>query len=211
MKKRRCINPDTVVMLKQIAIGVLVLTTVALLVTATWYGTRVKFLTIQEVMVEGGQTISTVEIEKKVQAALEGQYLRLVPRRFAWLYPEAEVLEIVKSVERVHDVKTEVIKGIKLSVTFDEYIPLSLWCDSVVSYNCLFIDEKGYAFGRAPKLSGGTFLRFVSTDRNIEIGQTLSGQEIFDNSLRMAALLKDESWFVSHIELDKVGDVFLVW
>ncbi len=209
MKKRRRINPDTIVMLKHIAIGAAVMLGVALLVTSIWYGTRVQFLTIQEVQVEGGQTIDTFKIQAYIQEVLEGHYLGLVPRKFAWFYPESEILEIVGAVERVHDVKIEVFKGTKLRVTFDEYLPVALWCESVSANDCLFLDNKGYAFGRAPELSGGTLIRFVTTDRSVQVGEELVLQEIYDSSFKLSDLLSEKGWFVSHVELDQVGDMFL--
>ncbi len=209
MKIRRQINPDTLVLLKHIVIGFLVLATVALLITGIWYGTRVKFMTIDEVVVTGGETIDTDKIEKEMQQALEGAYFRLIPRRFVSFYPEKEMMEKLKSVERVHNIKFEIDNRTKLLVTFDEYIPKSLWCGSEDGYECLFIDETGYAFGRAPKLTGGTFLRFVTTGREVKVGETLSEKSVIDNIFLVVTLLADKNWYVSHVELDQAGDVFL--
>ncbi|MCA9360293.1 hypothetical protein H6785_01685 [Candidatus Nomurabacteria bacterium] len=210
MKKRRqLINPDTRVLLKQIGIGIIVIVTVALLVTGVWYGTRLAPLTISQVSVEGGKTIDLSEIAKLANKQLEGSYIGIIPRRFTWFFPKKEIISSVQSVDRLHNVTVDNVSRTEILVTFDEYLPKALWCATVESDDCLFLDSEGYAFGKAPRLSGGSFLRFIASGEEPLIGNTIIDNSLFLSQIRLSELLAEHGWFVSHIEFDQVGDVFL--
>ncbi|MCA9362312.1 hypothetical protein KC906_02970, partial [Candidatus Kaiserbacteria bacterium] len=94
-------------------------------------------------------------------------------------------------------------------ITYDEYIPYALWCSEVNAAACVFLDTTGYAFAMAPNLSGGAFMRFVTSGRVPEIGQVLLDEAQLSALVRLVALLAAQEWFISHIEIDQVGDVFL--
>jgi hypothetical protein len=207
--RRKRLDPNTVVLLKQIGIGAVAIGCVALLITAIWYGTRVSKLTISTVEVSGGETIQLEVVEQLVQATLDGEYLGLVPRRFAWLYPKTEILTAVQQINRIHNIKIERVDGNQLSIGFDEYVPAALWCLSVEQSDCLFLDQSGYAFADAPQLSGGALLRFVTIGREAVVGQSMVEAEGLEVLQRLVALLAEQGWFVSHVELDQVGDAFL--
>lgn len=208
-RRKKRLNPDTVVLLKRIFTGFLVLSAVALLVTAVWYGTRIQALTLDKVEVNGGKTINKSEVEKLALQELEGTYLGLVPRRFAWFYPEESIRKSLEGIARIHDISIDRTSGKKLVINFDEYTPRALWCNSVDSEECLFIDDVGYAFAPAPKLSGGSFLRFALTDQSAKLHESFTSSESFNDLLSLAKLLSEHDWFVSSFELDQVGDAFL--
>lgn len=206
--RRQRLDPNTVMLLKQIGIGVLVISVVALILTGVWYGTRISSLTITEIEASGGETIVHTEVEQSVQAVLEGEYLGFIPRRFAWFYPETEVYTKVSETERLHNVRVERERGTKLVITYDEYLPYALWC-SEGKESCVFLDDQGYAFAHAPRLSGGSFLRFVTTGREASIGESMADEQVLETVLEIVRLLAEQQWFISYIEIDQVGDVFL--
>ena len=111
--------------------------------------------------------------------------------------------------DRIHNITVERTDGKKLLVSFDEYVPQALWCEAVDSDNCLFLDHTGYAFSTAPKLSGGTFLRFVLSGETGILGQTLTEIEAYDSLHALVQLLGEHGWYVSYVEIDQVGDAFL--
>ncbi|MBP6881144.1 MAG: hypothetical protein KBC35_00775 [Candidatus Pacebacteria bacterium] len=203
------LDPNTIVLLKQIGIGVMAISVVALVLTGIWYGTRISSLTITEVEASGGETIDHTEVETLARGVLDGEYVGFVPRRFAWLYPEAEVYTKVSAIERIYNVTLSLESGTKLHITYDEYVPYALWCSSDGEESCVFVNDDGYAFAHAPKLSGGSFLRFVTTGREAVVGETLAENQILDTSRTLVRLLADQNWFISHVEIDQVGDVFL--
>lgn len=207
--QRRRLDPNTVQLLKHIGVGFVVIVVVALLIAAVWYGTRISALTITEIDASGGETIKPDQVEQLVKKILEGTYLGLIPRRFAWLYPEQEIVETVSKTERIFNVVVVRDSGTKLQITYDEYVPFALWCRSTTDEECLFLNSEGYAFGKAPKLTGGSFLRFVTAGREPVVGEIVAESGVYKNAQELVRLLAEENWFISHVELDQVGDIFL--
>jgi cell division septal protein FtsQ len=192
-KHKRRINPDTLVFLKQVGIGALVLSTAALLIVGIWYGSRVEALTLTTVEVNGGKTIEHKKIIDQVQNGLEGYYIGLVPKRFAWFYPQESLVNRVAEIERVHNVSVERINGKTLEVNFSEFNPQALWCESVESDNCLFLDNEGFAFANAPRLSGGSLVRFVTLGQDIQVGANITDFDNFASLLELVDLLTGRS------------------
>jgi len=210
MKRRRqLINPDTLVLLKQIAKGLLIIFSVSLMVALVWYGTRVSALTIKEIEVNGGETIKHSDIEEIIWRSLDDNYIGLIPKKFIWFFPKNEIIKSVQDVERLHNVIIKKEGGTKINVSFDEYVPRSLWCDSVEGEECLFLDANGYAFGRSPNLTGGSFLRLVTSGREITVGESITDESSFASLLALTNLLEEQKWFISHVELDQAGDIYL--
>ena len=210
MKRRRfVIDSDTRVLLKHIGIGLGVISIVGLLITSVWYGTRLSNLNIADVEVAGGETIDLAEVEQIVQDALEGTYAGIIPKRFAWLYPKSDIIARVSEAPRIYNVLLNKQSGTKLSLTFDEYTPEGLWCESIESDECAFIDSQGYAFAKAPQLSGGSFLRLIKLDGEVKIGEVVIERESYTSLLTLVDLLAEQGLYVSHIEFDQVGDGFI--
>ncbi len=209
-KQRRQWDPRTRAILRQVIIGLGILTVIGLLITAVWYGTRVQFLTIVSVTVEGGETINHESVKKAVEEVLAGDYIGLVPRRFAWTYPDEEILKRVVDIPRVKDPVLERVSGTELHLSFSEYIPHALWCQGRGSEECYFIDEGGYAFTRAPKLEGGTFPRFHTIGHEAKERTNM----IPTDDLRAIETLREALSYelglpIAFVETDMVRDVFL--
>lgn len=210
MKRSRVIiDPDTKVLLKQIGIGLGVIFSVGLVVAAVWYSTRLASLTLVEVSVSGGETVDLSEIEQVTQSALEGAYAGIIPRRFAWFYPKGDVLAKINTIPRVYDIEVQRDGGTRLIVTFNEYSPAGLWCQSTAGTDCVFINNKAYAFDQAPQLSGDSLVRFVRLGEQTKIGESMLESEQYTALWALIDLLTQRSLYVSHIEFDQVGDAFI--
>ena len=207
MKKRRRINPDTIVLLKQVGKGCLPLSVLAILVLGIWHGSRVDTFTINAVEVAGGETIKHETVEGIVYDQLQGTYLGLVPRTFSFTYPHTDIVNSVSQLERVYDVTVERENYRTLSVEFNEFTPFALWCSEAEGTGCLFVNEEGYAFARAPDLQGGTFLRFTSLGQEPAVGDSYVEPEQFTQLLGLVELLENIAWFPRHIVIDQVGDI----
>lgn len=203
------LNPDTVLLIKQILYGLFALGVVILIIIGIWYAARIQSLTIVKVDVIGGETISHDTIESIAKQKMEGSYLGLIPKAFAWTYPQAEILDDLLKIERLHNPTITRISGTELNIAFEEYTPRALWCNGTTGHDCAFVDETGYCYTKAPVLEGGALLRFVRTDEKFHIGQTLLPVEEFDKLLRLVQLLAIEGWYISYLEVDAVGDAFL--
>lgn len=211
MKRRlfQKLDTNTLVMLKQVGFGFLLIFGTALILTAVWYGTRLESLTISQVEVQGGETISHDKVTALVTSQLEGEYAGFIPRTFAWLYPKKEIISAVSAVERIHSIRVERTSGSALLVSFDEYLPEALWCKTLRAIECVFIDAQGRAYGTSPNLAGGSLVRFIHTSQAPKKGKLLTSAEDFQLLQGLTQLLEENSWYVSHVEIDKVRDAFL--
>jgi len=208
--KKAVMSIDTWFFLKRLAGGFLVVGCLALIITGIWHATRFSALTITEVAVSGGVTVSHDEIKTMIEEELTGEYLRLVPKRFAWLYPEENIKNRVSNIERVAEVEIERLSGTEISVTFVEYDPFALWCANKNDTDCLFLEENGLAFTTAPNLTGNSFIRYYSLGWEPQIKTQFVSVEDFQTLTVLSEMLKKEfMWPVLRVEVDSVRDAFL--
>jgi cell division septal protein FtsQ len=195
---------------RQLLFGALWIALALLIGYGVWYVTRLPAVTIREVEVQGGETISHESVRSLAEEELAGSYMLLVPRRFSLSYPEDAIRARVEALPRVHNVRVKRVSQTALSVTFEEYVPHALWCaesategggttgdetderdSATIASNCLFVDETGYAFAEAPALSGTTFLRYVTSVRPPSAGAPLFPPERMREVEAFAATLLD--------------------
>jgi hypothetical protein len=209
--KRRVIDPSKIMLLKQLGIGLAIFSVLGLIVTGLWYGTRINMLTLSAITVEGGETIPHAVVEEITRDTLEGKYMGIIPRRFAWTYPEDEIIQNILQIPRMKNPQVQRAGGKTLSIVFEEYEPYALWCRERASEDCLFVDSTGYAFGAAPKLSGGAFLRYRTLGREMVVGSTMAERSDIDTMERFVALVDENLNFsINQIETDTAGDVFYI-
>ncbi|OIP77431.1 MAG: hypothetical protein AUK16_01865 [Parcubacteria group bacterium CG2_30_44_11] len=144
----------------QIIVGFVLITVGGLGAVGIWYGTRIASLQITNIVVVGGNTISHKTVEAVARQALVGSYYKLVPYTFKMLYPKKRIVNQLLQISRVKEVRMETNTQ-TLTIFFTEYQPSALWCASVDSIVCMFIDETGFAFAEAPQLTGSALVRYV--------------------------------------------------
>lgn len=176
----------------QVGIGLVLLLITAALVTGIWYGSRVERLTISEVEIIGGETIPHDTIRQMADETLTGSYYQLVPKRFAWTYPEEEIVARISRVERIKNVSVERVSGRKVVIAFEEYVPVALWCASLDTQECLFLDHTGYAFAPAPKLQGAAFLRYSDTNSEVTVATDAFAGDFIDRTSELVAAAYNE-------------------
>lgn len=155
---------------RQVLRGAIRLIIIVVLLTLTWYVTRLPVFTLSEVSISGGETIPHKVVRERVVTELTGAYFLIVPKRFSYLYPRERIIEVVGNIPRIHSVEVRRNSKTELHVSFEEYVPHALWCTDQESAPCWFIDSEGYAFAEAPHLTGGTFIRHT-IEGNDELGE----------------------------------------
>ncbi len=205
--KRFKLSADTKVLLRQIAIGVGVLLTVTLLLTGIYHLTRLPALTLTTITAAGGETIDAAEVKAIVEAELAGTYGKLIPRNFFLFYPQRDILQAVERVERIADVIVLRTSLTELSVTYGEHAPFALWCAPKPAEACFFVNERGEAFAPAPHLTGGSFVRYTTTEVPAA-GTAVLPFDDFWNTVSMTTLLAGQGLFVKSVDVDAVGDVY---
>lgn len=192
---------------KQLFLGFGLLLMLGLLGLATWYLTRISALQIHDVTVAGGFTISHEAIEGAVWNELNGTYFRLIPKRFAYFYPEEAIRTTLESFPRMKQVHVE-RAGKTIAVAFEEYEPYALWCKNDDDETCLFIDSNGYAFSEAPELTGSAFLRFRKGNEEPTLRTNVFTREFLHEVVAFSETLERElSLYVTHIHTEGDYDV----
>ncbi len=211
MKPRpyKSVSPSTVLLMRQIIVGLMIIAFFGMLIVSVWYGTRIDAFTIKKVTITGGETIDHSEIEQVIKSKLEGSYLKVIPRAFAFTYPHEEIVAAVEAVPRVKDVTIIRKSGSELYVEFSEYVPQALWCDEVAIEQCYFLDDEGYAFSKAPGLVGGSFLRVTAIGRKPQEQSSPFGTDEYARVLELKNKFADAKWFVKRADIDTAGDAFL--
>lgn len=193
---------------RHIVYGVLLITAVVLVSSLVWYLTRREAVTVRDIEISGGETIPNEEIHAVVDRELAGNYLLLVPHRFAYLYPHDRILAAVLDVPRVRTATVERISRIALRVKFEEYVPYALWClNEAEDAPCAFMDSEGFAFTDAPPLRGGAFLRHVLEGvEKIEERQMLDRNSLTESKLFTELLESKLNFRVHEVVHDENGD-----
>lgn len=170
-KQTRQLSLAQKTLLKQLGYGVALFSTIALIAYAVWHIARLETFTLKNVEVIGGQTIDPDTIRARAETLLEGDYFKIIPRRFTYFYPKLDIESQLLSIERVKNVQVERTSRNTLTIVYEEYVPYALWCDIEENEQCLFIDSSGYAYAGAPELRGGAFVRYEtigsSPERNV--------------------------------------------
>lgn len=207
-KTKTYLEPGTVLIIKQVVLGLSAFLALGILVALVWYGTRLDSFTLNTVSISGGITISHDEVRQIANDDLSGTYLGIVPKRFAYFYPETIIKEDIAKVSRIKDVKVERVSATEIKISFGEYEPQTLWCDKEDLSNCLFLDETGFAFAAAPKLQGESMLRFISPLLPLATGTTPFLLGDYKTVLEMVELLEQLGWYVGRVEINPSRDVF---
>ena len=207
-KRKKYMDPAKALLLKQVLSGVAIFSFIAIILSLVWYGTRLNSFTLTTINASGGVTIDSAVVKGVVERELEGAYLRLIPKRFAFFYPEEKILAAVSGVERIKDVVIDRTSNTEITITYDEYIPDTLWCSLKEKDSCLFFDERGYSFDQAPVLRGESVVRYYTLERDIELKVQPFLPIDYESTKDFTALLRDIGWYVTKIEINSARDAF---
>lgn len=181
-----------------------------LVVAGAWYGTRVETLSLSVVTVSGGHTVPHEAVRADVARTLEGTHFFLIPRRFSYAYPRAEIVAAIEAMPRVARASVSRANPHTLHVSFVEHVPVALWCDAGDISTCLFLNADGAAFERAPRLHGSSFVRFVAPNRPLVADTRLLSAEALQGIRTFLSSMKSTlHWQVYRISLSEEGDAEL--
>ena len=201
-RKVRTLDPGRALLLKQALVGIILFLTLGGLLTAVWYGTRLESFTIEEIRVEGGDTIPHDAVYDVAWTALEGAYMYLIPKRFSYLYPAESIVSAIAAIERVASVTVTRPTLRSLEIYFTEHTPYALWCNGYGD-SCVFVTTEGYAFASAANLTGGVLVRLYDKRDEPTIGRSVFADDQMDSiGSLVSALEQDIAWGVDVVELD---------
>jgi cell division septal protein FtsQ len=210
-KRIRSQRSTRIAFIRQVALGLAILSGIALIFFGIYHLTRIDAFTIQTVVVEGGSTISHDGIEQDVMTALRGSYWRLIPYTFSLLYPHDRIIESLHRYPRLHTPEVEREGLTQLHVHFEEYIPHALLCAGVSNTPCFFMDEHGFAFQEAPALHGGALVRFIEEDKERVVrGDTIAQNRLDSAQLFIDTVQQELGFRIGSVQYTESGDVLFM-
>ena len=160
------------------------------------YFARYPKFQLTKVVVSGNKIIDSEEVVNFTDTILDGDYLYIVPRRNAFLYPKNIIVKsLALKFPRFRNISVYRTSYNTLLVTVTEVRGRALWCGTNIAgldtnSPCYFTDETGKIVSSAPNYSGNVYPRFFGgaiLDNNINpVGKTFVSTEQFQNLINFA-------------------------
>lgn len=143
-------------------IGVLILVIFAIaLFFLSWFLSR-PFVVINEITVSGNSLIASKDILATVKNIISDSYLGLFTKSNIFLYPEKNIEKtLAASFPAIKSIHSNLENWYTLNLSVEERVPSALWCQSVASTDCFYLDSDGLIFSPAPVFSDNIFLKFT--------------------------------------------------
>lgn len=170
--------------------GVVMVALCIAFVFGVYHGTRMPSFTISTITISGGETISHESIHAHLTSMLTGSYFGIIPKRFAYTYPQKTLEASFQKFPQVRSVEIERYGTQEIRVVFTEHIPHALWCLPHEGSPCYFLSESGFAFDEAPLLYGGALVRHVTLEQT-----SLARGQVVESSL-----LSEINWFIERVD-----------
>lgn len=175
---------------------------------------RLNFLQIDNVSIMGASTINNVEMEKKINESLVGNYIGLIPKTNIFFYPKNAIKEELKNNFKAIQELSIKIKGMNtILVDLKEKDPTSLVCegfpeDKGENESCYFIDKAGYIYAKAPQFSNGVYTRYYTgakVEENI-LGTNFIDQKTFTELENFISIIKKSKLIPTGILIGENGE-----
>ncbi len=192
---------------RQVLVGIAIAFFLTAFGGVVYYVSHIESLQIAQVEVKGGYTIEHADIEEIANRTLQGNYFLLVPKRFFWTYPRNSIRAQIEALPRVKEVRMKRI-GQTLSIVFDEYQPVALWCNNSSEEECFFLDKSGFAFAQAPELTGSAFVRYSQNNKSVSVKSQAVDRDFLRESQAFAEQLANVlGLYVTHVRIDNELDI----
>lgn len=128
---------------------------------------RIKSFLISTIQISGSEVTASEDLEAIVAHDLSGNYLWVIPRSSAVLYPGNRIKnDILADIPRISNVDVSLSNAHSLSIVVRERTPFALYCKQIADIknpsDCYFLDTSGYIFSIAPAFSGGVYMVYSS-------------------------------------------------
>lgn len=128
---------------------------------------RNQHFLINAIKIKGNVVTKSEELQAIVANDLAGNYLWVIPRSNALLYPKQKIIrDLMQNEPRLKFIEVKLFSPKSLVVSVSERIPLALYCKDIANTStptsCYFIDASGFIFSEAPAFSGGVYFVYSS-------------------------------------------------
>jgi hypothetical protein len=119
-------------------------------------------LLINQVRIEGAKSVPKANLEARLNAGLEGNYLYLFPRRNVLFWPRAVLTNNIANEFKALESFSLQREGRTLHLVVTERQGAYVWCGVESGATCYLLDSKGFAFAPAPNFSGRPFFTLIA-------------------------------------------------
>ncbi|MEX2010212.1 MAG: hypothetical protein WD874_00175 [Parcubacteria group bacterium] len=153
------------------------------------YLARMDRFQIKSIQIEGTSVTREEDIEKIIASNLKGNYLWLIPKSNALLYPKKKIEEtLLRQIPRLSLASASLLSPESLLVRVAEREPFALYCKravidgAILPEDCYFLDKSGFIFAEAPAFSGDVY-HIYTEEPSFEnpLGRVYLGEKQFRN------------------------------
>ena len=120
------------------------------------------FIVINNLTVSGNSLVATNDIVNTVKNIIADSYLGLFAKNNILIYPEKIIRQtLVAAFPAIKEVSGNLKNWQTLQLSVRERSPFALWCQSIDSADCFYLDDDGLIFSVAPVFSNNIFLKFA--------------------------------------------------
>lgn len=182
------------------------------------WGAHNERVRITNVYIEGNSVVLDREVREVVDTQINGKYIYIFPRDNIFLFPRWQIKkEILGKFKRIYYVKVSVIDFNSIAITVKEREPYALWCEKKIFEKkknttdfCYFIDDKGFAFTKAPSFSDNVYYTVYGNlqKNNIDgfVGKNFLNETRFVRLMRLRTLLSKEELDTTYLIQKDDGD-----
>lgn len=149
-----------------------------------WFFTNPKFY-VSRILIEGAKTVSPADIENSIRAYGALSVAGIFSRSHYLLFSSSKVEKIIQEqFPRIRDIDVKKEFSGEIRVTLTERTPWGSVCAGLPPSappgetnnregSCVFIDESGFAFEKAPYFFGALTKKIFVDSENLSIGTTI--------------------------------------
>lgn len=137
---------------------------------------------IKEIIIVDNAAVSNNEITSIVESETAGRYWYLFSKNNILIFPRFQIKKaILADIKTIQSVKVSWNTWNSIKIKVVERKPHAVWCGETPdssNEDCLFLDQKGYAFSTTSNTSGSVFVKnYGSTPK---LGETFMSVELYN-------------------------------
>ena len=157
---------------------------------------RISYFQVDKIEIIGNGSLVEKELVEAIKSKLEGKYLWFFPKSNIFLIPKDKILaELPEEFKRIKKITLDKKYFSRIVIKLEERNNAVLFCKKE---NCIYADEKGFAFEEAPYFSGAVFLKLID-QRESDNGEK---EEVIEK--KIGSILIAESEFYKILEFAKL-------
>lgn len=179
---------------------------------------------IEEISISGNEAITERELLSFVNKEIDGKYFKIFPKNNIFLYSKEDIRStILDTFKRIYLVDITMRDFKSIAIEIKERKPYVLWCEDINEENqiknpdeCYFLDDKGFAFTKAPIFSDDVyFIVFgellgkennVNLENTTNIGSVFLGEDRFTKLMKLRSVFTEEGLEIARLRSIDDGD-----